>query len=266
MIIMQYILFGFGVVFVIPSTIAYLSIIPMVKESISEKIYAHLEGNTVLFESMERIDSARGMLKLDSLINIEFFTSLVFIMLQAEVFVDNPEAIDDWKFVVPWIVIFLLLFLVLLANFYGGTKSVSRFDFVADSCCFSQLRSPYRCQYRWYFVLRLSAEALKIWIIVGMCVKKSLFFDIPEFESRLNVFVEFLVFLGITVLLSIVTAYYSFKIMNQALNDRRKNQNKEVKAMWRVDQQNFNRNFSINAVNTDGERKIVYERVLSILN
>lgn len=65
----------------IPSTIAYISIIPLVKKNIEEKIFAHLDGNTVLYESLEKITEARGIMKLDSLINLEFFTSLVFIML-----------------------------------------------------------------------------------------------------------------------------------------------------------------------------------------
>jgi hypothetical protein len=76
-----------------------------------------------------------------------------------------------------------------------------------------------RCQYRWYFALRSTAEILKVWIIVGMILEKSLFFDVPDLRS--GIFMEFIIYMSVTCLMSMVTFYLSIRSMSRALNERR---------------------------------------------
>ena len=124
-IIGTYILFGFGIILLFPSTICYISIIPMVEDSIKEKIFAHLEGNKVLSDNIASITATRGMLKLDTLVNLEFFTCLVYILLQAQVFDPEDDQADDWLFIAPWVVTILLLVMIIWANYHGATTAVS---------------------------------------------------------------------------------------------------------------------------------------------
>lgn len=118
-------MFAFGVTIIFPSTICYLSIIPMVKDSLKEKIFQHLEGNTVLFESIEKVTEVRGLLKLDTLINLEFFTCLVYTLLEAQLFIGEHKDVNDLMFILPWAVVALLMILVIFANYHGATTAVS---------------------------------------------------------------------------------------------------------------------------------------------
>jgi hypothetical protein len=59
----------------------YNVVTPIVYEESKENIFLHLEGNTQVFDQFFDVCMTRGVLKLDFIANLEFFTILAFIML-----------------------------------------------------------------------------------------------------------------------------------------------------------------------------------------
>lgn len=131
MVIIQYSLLGIGLIGFVVSTICYLSLTPLVTASVTDKIFFHIEGNTILFESFMTVTTIRGILKLDTLINLEFFTCLIFILLEQQVFA--PEHEDNThiggkfhlEYILPWVISVLLFLLIVYANYIAANSTVS---------------------------------------------------------------------------------------------------------------------------------------------
>jgi hypothetical protein len=115
----------FGTIFVIYCSILYITINPVIFENQKELIFSHLDGNQILFDNFLNITRIRGILKLDFLLNLEFITCLIFMMLSEQVF--NPTHVDnlDIPFWVPWAVIAALFALITYSNYKGAMVTVS---------------------------------------------------------------------------------------------------------------------------------------------
>lgn len=90
-------------------------------------IILHLDGNRIMWTNFQEITMTRGVLKLDILANIEFFTSFLFILLKDEQNFDPAI----------WGTMGGLLLFSLIVQYYGGYGIVSvfkqrSFDSVTD--------------------------------------------------------------------------------------------------------------------------------------
>ena len=98
-----------------------------------------------MFDNFYEVCITRGVLKLDFLANLEFFTILAFIQLNNQyVLPEEPQDYDpnfdyDARIVPSWIqwLMFGALFLILIAaNMFGGCSTVSQYllIFIIFSC------------------------------------------------------------------------------------------------------------------------------------
>jgi len=114
----------FGLIGVIFSCILYSAIGPIIYEETKENIFLHLQGNTMLFDNFYQVTQCRGVLKVDFLANVEFASCLIFIIVLDMLSEEHKEYtnIPVW---VSYIVVATLLLLIGVANWVGGTVSVS---------------------------------------------------------------------------------------------------------------------------------------------
>ena len=89
--------------------------------------------------------------------------------------------------------------------------------------------------------------------------------DIPLDSHNL---IELLATLWVAYAVTVFSFIWSWKRMTVSLHQRRAVHSDQVKAMWRVDQTNFNRKFSANdsTAATSTEQQMILKRVLSLLN
>lgn len=126
MIIVQIALIGFGTIFVFFSSFLYIIIGPIIFEEMKEMIFMHIDGNQILLDNFLQITTIRGTLKLDSLLNLEFITCLVFILLNEQVFNEKDFEESNIPFYVPWIFVSLVFVLLVYANSKGSNVTVSQ--------------------------------------------------------------------------------------------------------------------------------------------
>ena len=81
---MLYVMDFLGIGFNVVLLIMYCVVTYFVYTEMRQFILFHLDGNRIMWENFQEITTTRGILKLDVLANLEFFTSFLFILLQDE--------------------------------------------------------------------------------------------------------------------------------------------------------------------------------------
>lgn len=81
MIYVQWILLVFGLITVVICMTLYYGLSVLVFKETKENIFLHLEGNNQVYDNFYQVTFTRGILKLDFIVNLEFFTSFVVIMI-----------------------------------------------------------------------------------------------------------------------------------------------------------------------------------------
>lgn len=81
MLYIQWILLVIGILIVALSLSLYYALSKLVYAETKENILLHLEGNMQVYDNFYQVTYTRGILKLDFIANLEFFTSFVIIMI-----------------------------------------------------------------------------------------------------------------------------------------------------------------------------------------
>lgn len=161
------------------------------------------------------------------LANIEFIVCFSFVLYLDEF--REEHVVDPSKRYWPEWAYYLCLggltLFIVVANWFGAVSTIL---------------SAKRYMYRIFFFLRFLGECFKIYCVLALWIDSPIFFNIVHFDLQSNNKYEFIITLTGFLGLTIVTFCWSIYRMILALRSRRRNQSTQVKAMWRVETQNFN--------------------------
>lgn len=132
-----------GTIFNVTTFFLYGPICRLVFQEMKENIFLHLEGNAFVYENFYQVCYTRGVLKLDFIANLLFFTCLFFILLNNDI---NEE-------MNVWIITGSLFLVMIMANLFGGCTTVL---------------SARKRTYIGFIILRSLVEGAKIAIMVVM--------------------------------------------------------------------------------------------------
>lgn len=135
----------------------------------------------------------------------------------------------DWG---PWAILSGLLASVMLSDLIGARSTIL---------------SSKKFLYFIYFLFRFLAEAFKVFIIYSLWRDAEFFFTVVTFNSHVNAYYEFMFTLSACLFLTLIIFFWSIVRMYKCYSERARNMSQQIKAKWRVEQKDFNRNFSVNS-------------------
>lgn len=141
LVYIQWIMIILGTIFNFVTILLYGPICKLVHEELKENIFLHLEGNAFVYENFFQVCHTRGVLKLDFVANLLFFTSTVFILIFNQV--------EEEQFV--WIFVGSLFGVLVISELFGG---------------YTTILSARKRMYIAFIVLRSIVEIAKIIILV----------------------------------------------------------------------------------------------------
>ena len=196
----------------------YFFLSKLVYRETKENIYLHLEGNQQVYDNFFQVTYTRGILKLDFIANLEFFTCFATILVSDRVF--------DIQSIYVWLTLLGLLLLLMISNLIGGCSTIL---------------SPRKRMYRLYFLLRFLVEAAKITALFLLWLNSSIFWEKIEYNTpHTRQYQEFKISMTINVIITSITYGWSVWLIYTAQGLRRQNQAQHLKAMWRVEEKHFN--------------------------
>jgi len=122
-------------------------VIPSIYEDIKDNIFLALGGSNSLWENFYNMALSKSIIKLDLIGNLEFWTTYFFILYNFHV-----EDQNTIQYVSYWVIYSVLLVSVVISAMIG---------FVA-------IRKITKTYYILFFILRILAEAFKIYLIVQL--------------------------------------------------------------------------------------------------
>ena len=121
--------------------------IPSIYEDIKDNIFLALGGSNSLWENFYNMALSKSIIKLDLIGNLEFWTTYFFILYNFQV-----EDQNTIQYVSYWVIYSVLLVSIVISAMIG---------FVA-------IRKITKTYYILFFILRILAEAFKIYLIVQL--------------------------------------------------------------------------------------------------
>ena len=121
--------------------------IPSIYEDIKDNIFLALGGSNSLWENFYNMALSKSIIKLDLIGNLEFWTTYFFILYNF-----NVEDQNTIQYVSYWVIYSVLLVSIVISAMIG---------FVA-------IRKITKTYYILFFILRILAEAFKIYLIVQL--------------------------------------------------------------------------------------------------
>lgn len=121
--------------------------IPSIYEDIKDNIFLALGGSNSLWENFYNMALSKSIIKLDLIGNLEFWTTYFFILYNFHV-----EDQNTIQYVSYWVIYSVLLVSIVISAMIG---------FVA-------IRKITKTYYILFFILRILAEAFKIYLIVQL--------------------------------------------------------------------------------------------------
>jgi hypothetical protein len=122
-------------------------VIPSIYEDIKDNIFLALGGSNSLWENFYNMALSKSIIKLDLIGNLEFWTTYFFILYNFHV-----EDQNTIQYVSYWVIYSVLLVSIVISAMIG---------FVA-------IRKITKTYYILFFILRILAEAFKIYLIVQL--------------------------------------------------------------------------------------------------
>jgi hypothetical protein len=122
-------------------------VIPSIYEDIKDNIFLALGGSNSLWENFYNMALSKSIIKLDLIGNLEFWTTYFFILYNFQV-----EDQNTIQYVSYWVIYSVLLVSIVISAMIG---------FVA-------IRKITKTYYILFFILRILAEAFKIYLIVQL--------------------------------------------------------------------------------------------------
>lgn len=216
--VMDFIGIGFNVILLgLFSVVSYFVYLDMMNF-----IILHLDGNRTMWHNFREITHTRGILKLDILANLEFFSSFSFILFRAQINL-QPSV---------WGTLLGLFMLSIFIQLYGGYGTITTAN---------------NCYYRTYFTLRFIVELMKLMIVIMLPAdgrilwqKIDLNFDDGDDGKMSNQYIEFIAFVSLSMIFTLLTTVWSTLRIREAQTTRRRNQSEQIKAMWRIEETHFN--------------------------
>ena len=195
MIYIQWILIVFGLITVVICLTLYYGLSVLVFKETKENIFLHLEGNNQVYDNFYQVTFTRGILKLDFIVNLEFFTSFVVIMISDKK--TQPSSIHAWAILAG------LFVALILCNILGGCATIL---------------SARRRMYQAYFFLRGLVELVKMVALFLLWFNSSIFGDKIDSDKSEHArkYTEFKWSLGISLLLTMITFVWCVRLINSA--------------------------------------------------
>lgn len=171
-----------------------------VYQDMREFIIFHLDGNRIMWQNFIDVSMTRGILKLDLLANLEYFSCFSMILFRDEI----APKIEIWATVGG-------LFLISLGiQAFGGYGTIITAD---------------NCRYRTYFTLRFIIEFIKMGIVIAIPITRRILWQEINFKHEMGKDqLTFIIFASMSLVFTIGTTMWSTIRIRKAQKMRKKNQ------------------------------------------